>query len=152
MKKSVWGPCIWNVLHTLSIKIKDSHFDSQRTRIIEIIQKICNNLPCPICSSHASNFLRKNRFSQLKSKDQLIRFMWMLHNDVNKRLKKQSVDYDTLLSTYESMDFKEVLTKYYTSLSNMNFGEKMMLYSFHRKLFLKSFLNYFKTNIKSFEN
>ena len=33
MKKSEWGPCVWKVLHTLTIKIKDESFESQRKQL-----------------------------------------------------------------------------------------------------------------------
>ncbi len=150
MKKSEWGPCVWKVLHTLTIKIKDESFESQRKKMIEMIQLICNNLPCPICSSHATSFLKKHRFTQIKTKEQMIRFIYEMHNDVNKRLKKDPFMFESLLSRYENMKFREVMNQYYISNSNANFGEKMMLYSFHRKLFLKDFRNYMVSNIHCF--
>jgi hypothetical protein len=150
MKKSEWGPCVWKVLHTLTIKIKDEYFEAQRKKLFEIIQLICNNLPCPMCSSHATSFLKKHRLSQIKTKEQLIRFIYEMHNDVNKRLKKEPFMFESLLSSYENMNFRDVMNQYYISLSNINFGEKMMLYSFHRKLFLKNFRNYIISNIDCF--
>lgn len=149
MKKSEWGPCVWKVLHTLTIKIKDEYFESQREKITEIIQLICNNLPCPMCSSHATSFLKKHRFSQIKTKEQMIRFLYNLHNDVNKRLKKDPFMFESL-SIYENMNFREVMNQYYIRLSNANFGEKMMLYSFHRRLFLKNFRRYIISNLDCF--
>ena len=56
MKKSVWGPCIWKTLHILTIKLKDEYVDVQIKELKEIIIHICNNLPCPLCSSHANNY------------------------------------------------------------------------------------------------
>ena len=150
MKKNEWGPCVWKVLHTLTIKIKDECFEGQRKRLVEMIQLICNNLPCPICSSHATTYLKKHRFSQIKTKEQLIQCIFEMHNDVNKRLKKKPFLFDSLILSYENMTFREVLNDYYIRLTTTNFGEKMMLYSFHRKLFLKEFRHYIISNIDCF--
>ena len=50
MKKNIWGPCIWNTLHILSIKVKESSFEKIKDELIDIINQIISNLPCPICS------------------------------------------------------------------------------------------------------
>ena len=67
MKKEVWGPCIWKTLHVLTVKIKEEYFSTQRQKLIDIIFQICNNLPCPMCASHAQGLLRKYRPAMFKN-------------------------------------------------------------------------------------
>ena len=87
----------------------------------------------------------------VKTKDQLIRLIFTLHNDVNTKLKKRPFDFVNLLSTYQDHNFKNVLVQYYNTFIAVNFGEKMMRYSFRRKLFLKNFHTYFKDNIDLYD-
>ena len=151
MKKSVWGPQIWILLHCITIKIKEQHFSEQKKNITNMISQICSNVPCPLCASHATGLLRKFNIHHVKTKDQLIRLIFTLHNDVNTKLKKRPFDFVNLLSTYQDHNFKNVLVQYYNTFISVNFGEKMMLYSFRRKLFLKNFHTYFKDNIDLYD-
>jgi len=152
MKKEVWGPCIWKTLHVLTVKIKDDCFIEQRKQLIEMITHICSHLPCPNCSTHAQGIIRKMNLKSVQTKDQLIRFLFLMHNEVNKRVKKKLYIYEDVKTHYEKMNTKEVLLEYYNKNMSMNFGEKMMLYSFHRKNFLKKFRHYLQTHIQYFDD
>lgn len=140
MKKSVWGPIVWSTLHSLSIHVKEESFSKIKNELIDIIIKICSNLPCPTCTSHAKALL--NRYTikaRVKTKQDLIRILCVIHNEVNKRLKKTVLRLEDCVRLHKDKSFKETQQIYYKTLMNMKFGEKMMLYNFHRKLFLKEF-------------
>lgn len=140
MKKSVWGPIVWSALHSLSIHIKEESFNDIKDSLIEIIYKICTHLPCPSCASHAISLLKRYRVKQrVKTKQDLVRILCAIHNEVNKRLKKPVVEVEDCIRLHKDKLFKETQALYYKTHINMQFGEKMMLYSFHRKLFLKDF-------------
>ena len=151
MKKALWGPIIWKTLHCLTYKIKDEHFPTQKTKLIDIIIKICSNLPCPVCSNHAQGMIKKYRLQFIKNKQDLIRILFFMHNEVNKRLKKVEFKFDNL-TIYDSLRFRDVLTEYYNININMHLGEKMMLYSFHRKKFLTIFKEYVNQHIQYFSD
>ena len=151
MKKEVWGPCIWKTLHVLTVKIKEEAFSTQRQKLIDIIFQICNNLPCPMCASHAQGLLRKYNVKNIKTKAGLMKIVYEIHNEVNKRLKKQPYVYDNLISQYSSINTRDTLIDYYEKNKTMKFGEKMMLYSFKRKLFLRLFKDYIRNNIQYFD-
>lgn len=151
MKKDIWGPCIWKTLHVLTVKIKEEYFQNQRQALLDIIHMICNHLPCPICSSHAKGLLRRHNAKQIRTKEGLIKVIFTIHNEVNKRLKKPPYVYESLISKYSSENTREVLTDYYEKNQKMKFGEKMMLYSFQRKLFLKEFKEYIQKSIDYFD-
>ena len=151
MKKAVWGPIIWKTLHCLTYKIKDEHFLTQKSKLIDIIIKICSNLPCPVCSNHAQGMIKKYRLQFIKNKQDLIRILFLMHNEVNKRLKKVEFKFENL-TIYDSLQLRDVLTEYYNTNINMHLGEKMMLYSFHRKKFLTIFKEYVNQNIQYFSD
>ena len=107
MKKEVWGPIVWKVLHCFTIKIKDEHFDSQKKDIVKMISSICSNLPCPICSTHAMGMLRKYKVDHIDTKDKLIKILYIIHSEVNKRIKNPIYDYNKLHGHYTSLNFKQ---------------------------------------------
>lgn len=149
MKKVEWGPLIWKVLHCITLKIKDEEFSNERKSIIKIITNICSNLPCPQCASHATGIIRKYKLMNIKTKNDLIKFVHFMHNLVNKRLKKPNYPFENI-QHYNKYNTKEVLNEYFIKNTNAKYGEKMMLYSYHRKNFLKDFRDYFRNNISKF--
>ena len=149
MKKAEWGPLTWKVLHCITIKIKDEEFPMERKHLIKMITNICSNLPCPQCASHATGMIRKYRLDNVKTKSDLIKFVYLMHNTVNKRLKKPKYSFENI-EHYNKYNIKDVLTDYFNKNVNGRYGEKMMLYSYHRKIFLKQFYDYFRQNIYKF--
>lgn len=150
MKKAGWGPIVWKALHCITLKIKNEEFEKEKNNIIKIISDICTNLPCPQCASHASNFIRRYKMKNIKNKDELIKYIFLMHNNVNKRLKKKSYNFDDI-EIYNSYDIKNVLTDYYKMNINLRTGERMMLHNYHRKMFISEFYNYFNGNIAKFD-
>ena len=151
MKKSLWGPEIWRTLHVFTIKIKEECFESEKKNIIEFIEGLCANLPCPYCSQHARAYLKKHKFKFIKSKDQLIKIIFNLHNDVNKRLKKPEFEEAKLLETYQKYNYVLVMQNYFRVIAQANYNEKMMLYTMNRKQFVKKSIEYIKNNTDKFE-
>ena len=147
MKKEVWGPITWKALHCLTIKIKDEYFLYQKDDLINIIISMMSNLPCPNCTAHALGLIKKYNLKRINDKQLLIRALFMIHNDVNKRLKKSLFKYESVEPTYSVINLKEALGDYYDISVNQKYGEKMMIYNFHRKAFLKNFRNYIQKNI-----
>ena len=84
------------MLHCVTLKIKEKHFDNQKENIITIIKTICSNLPCPSCSQHASQILRNVNFKFVSKKQDLINLVFNLHNKVNKKTKKKEATKDIL--------------------------------------------------------
>lgn len=149
MKKAVWGPLTWKVLHCITIKIKDEEFPKERENIIKMITSICSNLPCPHCASHATGMIKKYKLKNVKTKSELIKFVYFMHNSVNKKLKKTNYLFDNI-EHYNQYNTKDVLTEYFNKNANARYGERMMLQSYHKNIFLKHFKDYFRKNIHKF--
>lgn len=149
MKKKDWGPIIWNVLHCIVVKIKDEEFVSERKKIISIIFRICSNLPCPTCAAHAGNILKTYNFENVNTKEELISFIFSLHNKVNKKLNKKPYSLGDL-KIYDEMNFRTSLVEYYVMNRNTQNVSKMMLHSFYLDQFLQYFHDYFTKNMSKF--
>ena len=150
MNKTVWGPFIWRFLHLFSLRIKDEYFEEEKQNLIRYISCICDNLPCPHCSTHANEFLGKYKLKFIKTKNDLIKILYLMHNDVNKILQKEILEEEKLYDMYKSYNFEYFALNYFKLNKSIHLGEKMMLYSLRRKEFLKSFFNYLKNNIHKF--
>ena len=83
--KVKWGEPTWFLLHTLSVKIKDSEFGRVRQDLLNKIYAICTNLPCPTCSQHAKTYLDGINFNSIQTKEDLIKMLFVFHNSVNQR-------------------------------------------------------------------
>lgn len=150
MKKSEWGPIIWNAIHLLCYKLKENHFKTIKDELLTIIIKISVNLPCPSCSSHAQGLIKRYRLKFAKSKEELNKIIFNIHNEVNKRTNKPLFKYEDMENTYKPLNLKESLVKYYSTTINMNLGERMMLHTFHKKKILNEFKIFINKNLNYF--
>ena len=83
--KMKWGAPTWTFLHTLVEQFKESSFRAMRQELFRIIFTICTNLPCPICSKHAQEYLGKININSIQTKQDMIHMMFTFHNEVNQR-------------------------------------------------------------------
>jgi len=101
MSPNEWGPPIWTFFHTLAEKIKDEKFSELGPHLLHLIKRICAHLPCPDCSQHASTFLSRVHFQNIKNKQGLKITLFDLHNLVNKRKKKPIFSFQDLDLLYK---------------------------------------------------
>jgi hypothetical protein len=112
-----------------------------------VIQLIVQNLPCPICSSHAINHFNKFQFKSIRTLAELRTYLWDFHNNVNLRTEKPRITFEEHLLIYQRMDFSNVLQHFIQTYQHIsNTTVTMMLYSFHRQTMLKQVSLYFKSN------
>jgi hypothetical protein len=149
MSPSDWGPPTWLFLHTLAEKIKENSFPLISQQLIKMIIEICNNLPCPECTTHAKAFWRNVSVQNIKSKQDLINLLFVFHNNVNRRKKIKLFKYEHL-KKYENL---KIIQQYNIFTQNFNTNGNMNLINeaFHRKLMLISLRRWIMTNISHFE-
>jgi hypothetical protein len=83
--KMIWGAPIWYLFHTLAEKVKPDDFQTIRVPLLNNIYIICSNLPCPMCSMHAKEYLNGINFNAIQTKSDLKNMLFEFHNAVNKR-------------------------------------------------------------------
>lgn len=148
---TIWGPNTWNLLHCLTIKIKDNEFNNIKNIIINNILNIISNLPCQECSKHGINFMNNVIIDNIKSKEILIDLIFLFHNSVNKRCKKTQYNKDNLLDEYNSLNFKQVCKNFVNTYQVKN-NMKLLTISFNQKNVLKQFINFITKNINKFND
>ena len=107
-----WGAPTWALFHTIPEKLSNKKFVENKTSIIQLITTICNNLPCPSCSQHATQYMRKVNFNAIHTVEDLKKMLYIFHNSVNERKKYAEFPYDGLSDKYANLDFNQVVNKF----------------------------------------
>lgn len=94
-----WGPNFWQTLHTLTFTYPNRPTARDRRIYYHTLRYIGLTLPCPVCRRDYLAYLKKYP-PNLESRFTLSRYMVDLHNEVNRKLNKSVVDYDTVLDMY----------------------------------------------------
>ena len=84
-----WGNITWYLFHGLAEKIKENKFLENKNLLIKILKSVCENLPCPECSQHATRMLNDINFENIKSREEFKKFIFKFHNIVNMKLSSR---------------------------------------------------------------
>jgi hypothetical protein len=104
MMTSVWGPPMWHILHTISFNYPVNPTDEQKKYYYKFYSNLTNILPCRYCRENLSSNLKKLPLTMdvFKSRDTLSKYVYDLHETVNKMLNKESgLSYEDVRDRYE---------------------------------------------------
>jgi hypothetical protein len=89
---SVWGPSQWHMLHIISFNYPVNPTLEEKKQYMEYVLSLQNVLPCGACRKNLkTNFKHLPlTMSIMKSRDTFSRYIYRLHELVNKMLKKVS--------------------------------------------------------------
>jgi len=104
MLTTVWGPSMWHFLHTMSFNYPINPTSDDKKHYREFMTSLQYILPCKYCRQN----LTKNykafplRSSDMANRDSFSRYVYKLHEIVNKLLKKKSgLSYCDVRERYE---------------------------------------------------
>lgn len=101
MNPLVWGPPFWFVMHTVSINYPLRPTYAQRRTHYDFFYNIRNILPCEMCRQHYRVLLKQYPIEPfLDSRDSLISWVILIHNQVNVRLGKSTMSMDAVMQKY----------------------------------------------------
>jgi hypothetical protein len=104
MLTSVWGPAAWHLLHTISFNYPIHPTDEHKKYYKEFVENLTNVLPCKYCRMNLTNNLKAHpiRPCHMKNRDTFSRYIYNLHEIVNKLLdKKSGLSYCDIRERYE---------------------------------------------------
>ena len=104
MLTSIWGPNMWHYLHTLSFNYPVKPTQENKRRYKEFVLNLQYTLPCKYCRVNLTNNLKAHplKMCYLKNRDTFSRYIYKLHEIVNKMLKKTSgLSYCDVRERYE---------------------------------------------------
>jgi len=148
MSPNQWGPPTWRLFHTLAEKINESEFAALMPQLVFFIRRICNVLPCPECSNHATQILSKIKFNHIQNKENFINLIYIFHNMVNK--KKQKPLFNVLeLSQYKNKNLIQAYNQF-IKVYQTNGNMKLLADSFARSNTVKVVKKILMNNINNF--
>lgn len=104
MLTSVWGPPLWHTLHTISFNYPVKPSKEDKENYYNYFNSLKNILPCKYCRDNLKNNLKSVplRKSVFKNRDTLSRWVYDLHENINKMLnKKSNLTYEQVRERYE---------------------------------------------------
>ena len=127
-----WGEPTWFFFHTLAEKIKPDKFLKIKRDLVNIIIMICNNLPCPVCSEHATAFMRRVNFNTINTAQDLKMLFFKFHNEVNVRKGYTLFTEEELNEKYPTAITNNVFANFIQVFERKSMSMKLMADSLHR--------------------
>ena len=100
----VWGPTQWHTLHTISFNYPVNPTKQQQQQYRDYVFSLQHVLPCGACRKNFANNLKNLPITQqvMTNRDTFSRYIYNLHELVNKMLKKKShLSYCDVRERYE---------------------------------------------------
>ncbi len=104
MLTTVWGPGMWHFLHTTSFNYPVTPTEKQKRDYRNFVLSLRDVLPCGKCRKNLRKNLQKLPITMrhMKSRDSFSRYMYDLHEHVNKMLNKNSgLTFEQVRERYE---------------------------------------------------
>lgn len=129
---TVWGPAQWYMLHTISFNYPVNPSLEEKKQYRKYVLSLQNVLPCGACRKNLKMNLKHLplKMSDMESRDSFSRYIYNLHELVNKMLKKKSnLSYCDVREIYEHfrsrcIDEKPKVFKYSDIKTKKNKKEK----------------------------
>lgn len=96
---SEWGPAAWNFLHTCTFSYPEKPTIEEQNDAERLFVSLKHLLPCSSCRDHYSSEIDQHP-PDTRSQSTLSNWLVDLHNRVNLRLGKKTMDYQTAKSIY----------------------------------------------------
>jgi len=150
-KKMKWGEPTWFLFHTMAHKVKDEHFDDMKLSILTIITSICNNLPCPNCANHASEYMRRVNYNSIRTKQDLKNLFFQFHNEVNLKKGFPLFPIEQLDEKYSKAVTKNIIQHFMIFFQDKHKSIHMIANDIHRARLSQNFKQWFNENIQNFD-
>lgn len=147
----VWGNACWHLFHVIAVNLQDNQ-EKLIPEILDIICLICNNLPCPSCTKHANDTLKHLRKNKIKTKENLITFLWQFHNIVNQHSGKDIFTRENHDIVYKNNNLTNIVKTWVKIMNNAWMGSHHhhMMYTMSRQNVVRRVAVFYNNNINAF--
>lgn len=100
LNTKLWGPIVWDFLHIISLNYPVNPTDKDKYVYFNVIKSLKYVLPCKKCRKNISKNLKDINYKKKKhyeNRKNFINLIYKLHNEVNKKIGKDIVSYDTII-------------------------------------------------------
>lgn len=151
VKKMRWGEPTWFAFHTLAQKVKEDAFPLIRLELLNMINMICNNLPCPQCAKHATQHMNSINFNSIQTKSQLQIMLFNFHNDVNRRKAFPIFKYEDLEPKYSKANLIPVLQNFMRFFEDKTGSFRLIADEMQRARLCNHIRTWFQHNLHHFD-
>jgi len=137
IKKANWGKPTWYLFHTLAEKIKEENFLQIKNELLNIINIICINLPCPICADHAKKYMQNINFNSIQTKEQLKDMLFQFHNNVNALKNYPQFPKEELDNTYSKANMSNIVQHFMFHFKDKSRNVRMISNEMYRNMVIK---------------
>ena len=112
----VWGPHYWFFLHTLAMTYPHHPNAVTKKKYYDFVQNIPLFIPVESMAGEFSKLLDQYPVQPyLDNKESFIRWMWFIHNKINKKLEKPQISLNDFYVKYyeEYKPINEKMSEYY---------------------------------------
>jgi hypothetical protein len=101
---NVWGPFFWHTMHVAALGYPKEPTYTEKKAAKEFYESLQFMLPCGICREHYAKHIQANPISTfLDRRADLFRWTIMVHNEVNKTLKKPEMTEQEVMGYYSRL-------------------------------------------------
>tara|TARA_A100001011_G_scaffold96409_1_gene101414 strand:+ start:584 stop:1207 length:624 start_codon:yes stop_codon:yes gene_type:complete len=104
MLTTVWGPSLWHTLHVMSFNYPNNPTEKDKKDYRRFVLGLKCTLPCGKCRKNLKKNLKEHplRMKDLKNRETFSRWMYELHEIINRMLnKKSNLTYEQVRERYE---------------------------------------------------
>jgi hypothetical protein len=132
MMVNLWGPALWHSLHTMSFNYPVNPTSEDKKHYRDYILSLQHVLPCKYCRQNLKTNFKSMplTMNHMKNRETFSRYIYDLHELVNKMLKKKSgLSYCDVRERYEHFrsrctEEKPIIFKYKKLQTRKNKGKK----------------------------
>ncbi len=98
----IWGPCLWKSIHIIALGYPESPSTDDMNNYKQFFENLWKLLPCEKCSINYKHHLEIHpiTYENLKDTDSLFKWTVDLHNIVNEKLNKKTIDLKDAYTIY----------------------------------------------------
>lgn len=90
MNPVIWGPHVWKAMHFIAAGYPNNPTSANKKNYKRLYKSLGCTLPCGNCAKSYRNYMRQlNIDNFLGSKKKLMYWVYLIHNKVNKKLRKK---------------------------------------------------------------
>jgi len=101
---NIWGPPAWTFLHTVTYNYPENPTEDDKRNFYNFFMSLQHVLPCEKCKEHYKQNIQKYDLNNsLGSRQELVKWLIDLHNDVNRDNGKPVWSYSDVFNKYQRM-------------------------------------------------
>ena len=121
---NLWGSSLWTFLHYLTLAYPDNPTEEEQKRMYDFLASLQTVIPCQKCRINFKLYLNEMNSDVLSTKNTLVRWLFNVHNLVNKNTGKPQFSYDDFIKKYSQMKINEDIKDEFKNKSKDESNEK----------------------------